>query len=126
LHRSLAERFRGSVNQHGECAALRLRWAFDLLSGETIDAELHHWRENDMSTAFDLLAYLKKGDLVLRDMGYFCLQSFHEIAAAGAYFITRLPEGTVVTGEKGKRIDLLRQLRKGGRKLHELRVTVGL
>lgn len=40
--------------------------------GETIDAELHHWNENDMSTAFELLAYLKKGDLVLRDMANFC------------------------------------------------------
>jgi hypothetical protein len=126
LHRRLAEHFRGSANQYGESAALRLRWAFDLLSGETIDAELHHWRENDMSTAFDLLGYLKKGDLVLRDMGYFCLQGFHEIIAAGACFITRLPEGTVVVGENDKRIDLLRLLRKGDRKLHELRVKVGL
>ena len=125
LHRSLTECFRGAVNQHGESAALRLRWAFDLLRGETVDAELHHWRENDMSTAFDLLAYLKEGDLVLRDMGYFCLQSFHEIIAAGAFFITRLPEGTVVTGPDGKRVKLLRQLRKGDRKLHELRVKVG-
>lgn len=126
LHRRLAEQFRGSVNQHGESAALRLRWAFDLLSGETIDAELHHWRENDMSTAYDMLSYLKKGDLVLRDMGYFCLQGFHEIIAGGAFFITRLPEGTVVTDGNSKRIKLLRRLRKGGRKLHELQVKVGL
>ena len=118
LHHSLAERFRGAVDQYGETAALRLRWAFDLLTGETIDAELHHWRDNDMSTAFDLLAHLKKGDLVLRDMGYFCLQSFHEIIeiiGIGAFFITRLPEGTVISDEKGERIDPLRRLRKAGR-----------
>jgi hypothetical protein len=126
LHRRLAEHFRGSANQYGESAALRLRWAFDLLSGETIDAELHHWRDNDMSTAFELLGYLRKGDLVLRDMGYFCLQAFHEIIAAGAFFITRLPEGTVVADGNGKRIELLPRLRKGGRKLHELQVKVGL
>jgi IS4 transposase len=126
LHRSLADRFRGSVNQYGESAALRLRWAFDFLTGETIDAQLHHWRENDMSTAFELLAFVKKGDLLLRDMGYFCLQSFHEIIAASAYFITRLPEGTVVSDEDGKRMNLLRSIRKGDRNLYEARVKVGL
>ena len=126
LHRSLAEQFRGAANQHGESAALRLRWAFDLLGGKTVDAELHHWRETDMTSVFDLLDYLQKGDLVLRDMGYFCLQALHEIIAAGAFFITRIPEGTVVTGDDGKRFNLLRQLRKGDRRLHELKVNVGL
>ena len=128
LHHSLAERFRGAVNQHGETAALRLRRAFDFLTGETIDAELHHWRDSDMSTAFDLLAHLKKGGLVLRDMGYFCLQSFHEIIGIGTHFITRLPEGTVISDEKGERIDLLRRLRKAGREgrtLHQAQVKVG-
>jgi hypothetical protein len=71
LHRSLVERFKGSVNQHGETAALRLRWAFDFLSGETIDAALHHWKKNDMATAFELISSMEKGDLILRDMGYF-------------------------------------------------------
>jgi hypothetical protein len=33
---------RGAVNQYGESAALWVRWAFDFLTGETIDAELHH------------------------------------------------------------------------------------
>lgn len=128
LHPSLAERFKGSVNQYGEVAALRLRWAFDFLTGQTIDAELHHWRENDMSTAFELIAYLKKGDLILRDMGYFCLQCFHQIAAKGAWFITRLPEGTVVAEMDGKRMNIpgsLRSLRKNDRKVHEWRVQVG-
>lgn len=125
LHRSLADRFRGSVNQHGETAALRLRWAFDYLTGETIDAQLHHWRENDMSTAFELLAYLKKDDLVLRDMRYFCLRSFHEIIGIGAFFITRLPEGTVVTDGDGKRMNIPATLRKCARNVHEWQVKVG-
>ena len=129
LHRSLVEHFKGSVNQYGETAALRLRWAFDFLSGETIDAALHHWKENDMSTAFELIAFVKKGDLILRDMGYFCLECFHEIAARGAWFITRLPEGTVVTCMNDERINIpviLRRLCKSTRKTHEWKVKVGV
>ena len=128
LHQRLVEHFKGSVNQHGETSALRLRWAFDFLSGQTIDAQLHHWKENDMSTAFELISYLKKGDLILRDMGYFCLQCFHEIAARGAWFITRLPEGTVVADMDGERMNIpgmLRGLRKSARKVHEWQVKVG-
>ena len=128
LHPSLVERFKGSVNQHGETAALRLRWAFDFLTGQTIDAALHLWKENDMSTAFELIAFLKKGDLILRDMGYFCLRSFHEIIAKGAFFITRLPEGTVVADMDGERMNIAGSLRKLGKKdgtAYEWRVKVG-
>jgi hypothetical protein len=125
LHQSLVERFKGSVNQHGETAALRLRWAFDFLTGQTIDAGLHHWTENDMSTAFELIAFLKKGDLILRDMGYFCLRCFHEIAAKGAYFITRLPEGTVVADMDGERMRLPSMLRKSDGSVHEWQVRAG-
>ena len=125
LHQSLVERFKGSVNQHGETAALRLRWAFNFLTGQTIDAGLHHWTENDMSTAFELIAFLRKGDLILRDMGYFCLRCFHEIAAKGAYFITRLPEGTVVADMDGERKRLPSMLRKSDGSVHEWQVRVG-
>ncbi len=129
LHPSLAGRFKGSVNQHGETAALRLRWAFDFLTGQTIDAGLHLWKENDMSTAFELIVFLKKGDLILRDMGYFCLQCFHEITAKGAFFVTRLPEGTVVTDMDSGRINIpgrLRGLRKSPSAVHESQVKVGV
>lgn len=81
-----------------------------------------------MSTAFELIAYLKQGDPFLRDMGYFCQRSFHQIAAKGAYFITRLPEGTAVVGMDAKRLNIpgsLRGLRKTDRTVHEWRVKVG-
>jgi len=128
LHQSLVEVFRGSANQHGESAALRLRWAFDFLTGQTIDAELHPWRDNDQSTAFDLLSHLRAGDLVLRDMGYFCLQCLETIAALGAFFLTRIPDGTVLGDEDGNRFDLARWLGKAaqeGLQVVERQVRVG-
>lgn len=115
LHRSLAEKLPGSVNQHGCAAALRLRWALDFLSGKTLDAELHPWRENDLSTCFDLLGLVREGDLLVRDMGYFCLEAFHEIARRGAWFLTRLPEGTVIGEPAGGDLDLVRILRAARR-----------
>lgn len=128
LHRSLLESFRGSANQFGDTAALRLRWAFDFLTGQTLDAGLHHWRDNDMSTAHDLLDHLLPGDLVLRDMGYFCLECLERIAAMGACFLTRVPEGKVIADAETKRLDLPRLLRGAegrGRSVVEWRVRIG-
>ena len=128
LHKSLVESFRGAANQFGESAALRLRWAFDFLTGQTIDAELHHWRDNDMSTAFELIDHLEAGDLVLRDMGYFCLECLNRIAAKGAFFLTRLPEGTAITviGDGGaERISLPGLLRRTEAGVAEWRVEIG-
>ena len=125
LHKSLADRLRGSSNQYGKCASLRLRWAFDFLSGKTIDAEIYKGHENDMSTAFDLIDQLKKGDMLLRDMGYFCLDAFREIAKLGAWFLTRIPEGTVICDEQGKELNLPRLLRRESSGLLEMTVRVG-
>lgn len=57
-----------------------------------------------MSTAFDLLEHVRSGDLLLRVMENFCLESLHEIDAAGACFITRIPEGTCVSDLEGNSI----------------------
>ena len=125
LHQSLAHCLRGTSNQYGPVAALRLRWAFDFLSGETLDAELYKGHENDMSTAFDLIDQIKKGDMLLRDMGYFCLEVFREIAKRGAWFLTRIPEGTVLCNEAGAEIKLPRLLRRERSGLLEMKVRVG-
>ena len=125
LHQSLAKRFAGAANQFGHVAALRMRWAFDFFTGQTIDAQLHEWRENDQSTAFDLIAHLKPGDMVLRDMGYFCLESLHEIARLGAWFLTRIPEGTVMADLEGTEINLAKRLSQERSGPMDLRVRVG-
>lgn len=97
----------------------------DFLSGETIGAELYKGHENDMSTAFDLVDAIKEGDMVLRDMGYFCLEVFRQIARRGAWFLTRIPEGTVLCDLHGKEINLSRILRRESSDLLEMRVRVG-
>lgn len=128
LHRSLAEKLPGSVNQHGCAAALRLRWASDFLSGKTLDAERYLWRENDLSTCSDLLGLVREGVLLGRDGGYFCLKAFHEIARRGAWFLTRLPEGTVIGGLAGGDHDLagiLRAARRSGATTVDRKVRVG-
>ena len=126
LHPTLAKAFPGARNQHGQCAAIRQRWAYDYLSGQTLDALPGLWSENDPSAAFDLLPLLEENDLVLRDMGYFNLEALNRIGRRKAFYITRLPEGTVIADEQGERIALARLLRRcKGEHLVEKAVRIG-
>ena len=128
LHPSLAEDFVGTSNQYGTVASMRLRWVFDLISGQTIDSDLRFGRDNDMSTANDILELLREGDLLLRDMGYFCLDCFERISRAGAFYITRIPAGTTITlldTGRSKLIGVLRRAKRDKIKELELDAEVG-
>ena len=102
-----------------------MRWAFDFLTGQTIDAQWQEWRENDLSTALDLIAHLKPGDRVLRDRGHICLDSLREIARLGAWFLTRFPEGTVMADLEGNDLNLTKRLGRERSGPLDLRVRVG-
>jgi hypothetical protein len=68
--------------------------------------------ENDQSASGIILPLLKKGDLVIRDMGYFAIATFQKILTSKAHFLSRLKYGVTISDEKGKIIllkDLLKQ-----------------
>jgi Transposase DDE domain len=73
---------------------------------------LGSFTENDQSASGIILPLLKKGDLVIRDMGYFAIATFQKIIAAKAHFLSRLRYGVIISNENGKVIllkDLLKQ-----------------
>lgn len=40
-----------------------------------------------------IISFVKPGDLVVRDLGYFAMENFHELIAMNAYFLSRLKPG---------------------------------
>jgi len=58
----------------------------------------------DQSMCRHILNYVKSGDLVLRDLGYFSLFCFQEIAEKNAYFLSRLKPGVKVYTPEGELI----------------------
>jgi Transposase DDE domain len=52
------------------------------------------------------------GSLVIRDLGYFCLKRFQELSAAGAYWISRWPQGTTVFDREGRPLELRAYVRR--------------
>ena len=63
-----------------------------------------------------MLLYLyhisKKGDLIIRDPGYFVLEVFGKITDKGAFFISKLRYGIYVYDNNGKIIDFNNLLKK--------------
>jgi hypothetical protein len=81
MPKSNAEHFPAHGNHHGATASVKIDFAYDLLTGETLSHSLHAATEQDKTIGKDFLAQVQPGDLVLRDMGYFALGEFIAIEA---------------------------------------------
>lgn len=64
-----------------------------------------------------------KGDLVIRDLGYFALSFFRELDASGIYFLSKLRYGVLTYNMQGEVLDLKRLL--GNKKHLDIEVLCG-
>jgi Transposase DDE domain len=76
----------GSGSSAGAC----LQFEFDLKSGQVTDLDLTASNRPDVKDALELLDNVTKGDLVIRDLGYYAFKSFKNIIEKEAFFISRL------------------------------------
>ncbi len=112
--KTCADLFPAHGNKHGKTAGLKLNLIFDLLTGETIEASTHYGTEQDRSIAYGILNLIKRGDLVLRDMGYFCVEIFGLIEVKGADWLSRLPRSIIVTVNEVQTIEDILEKSKSG------------
>lgn len=100
-----AKEFPAHGNHLGATAGVKIDFAYDLLAGEVVSHSLHLATEQDKSIGKDLVDRLLRGDLVLRDMGYFSLGEFTLIENANAWWLSRLPLNAGVFLDEGVTID---------------------
>lgn len=117
-----ADTFPAHGNHHGATAGVKIDLSYDLLSDEIISHSLHLATEQDKTIGKELIAEIRQGDLVLRDMGYFSLSEFTAIEACGAWWLTRLPLTTGVMLESGKALEI--KLRAKTMEVLDLHVVV--
>lgn len=113
----LAKMFPGSRNQCGsKHGQLKIQALYDLLPQRFLSFSLSGFNRNDQAAAQDVLPLLKPGDLVLRDLGYFVVDTFQRISLAGAFFLSRLRLDTGLMEPRTNRpLNLLKALRRHGR-----------
>lgn len=115
--------FPGHGNSHGKTAGVKIDLAYDLLTGEIVSHSLYGATEQDKTIGKEFVVEVRYGDLVLRDMGYFCLSEFTAIEQRGAWWLTRLPLTTGVKLEDGRILEAY--LKKFRDDIIDLNVIVG-
>jgi hypothetical protein len=116
LSEKLARFFPGPSNQRGaQGAMLKIQSCYDLLAQNFVQFSLSSYRRNDQAASPDVLPLLRAKDLIIRDLGYFVLEVLEQIAAAKAYFLSRLRLGVSIWESDGRTpVNLLHRLRKAG------------
>lgn len=109
LHPHNAEEFPGHGNHLGATAGCKIDICFDLLSGKTLCNSLHCATTQDKTIGVDLLDIIEKDDLILRDMGYFSIETFATIEQKNAYWLSRLPRSVSATTPAGPPLETLLQ-----------------
>lgn len=117
LSPKLAAAFPGSRNQCGAAhGQLKIQSLYDLRGQRFVSFRLSGFNRNDQAAAPDVLAVARTGDLVLRDLGYYVLATFQQIAQVGAFFLSRLRLDTTLRDARtGSALDLLGTLKRQGR-----------
>jgi hypothetical protein len=117
LPEHLAEHFPGASNQcKKKQATLKIQADYDLLNESFVHFSLSGFTRTDQAASADILNVAQKGDLVLRDLGYFVLSVFKKMLERGIHFLSRLRlDVSIYDPLTLKAFDLLKELRTYGR-----------
>jgi len=94
LPKNLFQFFPGSSNQAKGNSCGKIQLCIDLFSNLYSHIQLASYRDTDVKYAPTIFEYLNKGDLILRDLGYWKIDILTSIHEKGAYFISRLKVNT--------------------------------
>ena len=109
LHPSNADHSPGHGNGRSKTSLLKVDVTLDLISGSCVQNSLHSGTQQDKEIGKDLVDLVRKGDLVLRDMGYFVIAEFALIARLLASWLSRVPVSVIIRDLSGRKIeDVLR------------------
>jgi hypothetical protein len=93
----LAGYFPGPANnQPKKQASLKIQATLDVKKNQWVQFQLTPYVCNDQGASASILEWLQKGDLVIRDLGYFVLDVLDQIQKKGAFFLTRWRYGVLL------------------------------
>ena len=123
---NLKEAFPGAGGGSSE-AGVHVQFEFDLLSGKTTDLGFTDAKYQDNTDAKQTLGSIQRGELILRDLGYFSFEALEHIHDAEAFFITRrLSTMVLFSAQTAKRVDynaLYKYLKNSKKEVVELPVV---
>jgi hypothetical protein len=76
-------------------AFLKIQTLYNIATRSFKDIQIRKATENDKKYLRDIFDILKKGDLIIYDLGYFCIDIFRHIASIGGYYVSRVQSNTI-------------------------------
>ena len=105
----------GYWDKEAKKAIIKIQAVYNIMKKKFIRFEITSFRQNDQGYAEEILKVVKKGDLLIRDLGYFVLRIFKRLNQQGVYFISRMKKGLIILSkDEEKPIDLAKMLSKRG------------
>ena len=109
----LADIFPGNVSKGKKKSQAKIHAMYNMTKNDFPFLNVHSFSNNDQSLSADVLPYLQKGDLCIRDLGFLVLGTLEKFIEKGIYFISRKIYRTKIFDIKtGMEIDLIKELRK--------------
>lgn len=109
----LAAYFPGNFSAGKQKALAKIHAMYNLTANNFPFFHLHSFSNNDQSLSANVLPYLRKGDLCIRDLGFSVLDVISQLIEKEAYFLSRKSYTTKVFETKtGAEINILKELRK--------------
>lgn len=93
-------------------AGVHIQFEFDLLKGYVSDLHVTHAKRQDSTDASETVESVEKGDLIIRDLGYFDQNVLNRIDGQLAYYISRVQPKLSLYDSDRKKIDMEELLRK--------------
>lgn len=90
----------GSASKAGVC----IQYEYDVKSGRILDLTITPSSRPDVKDAKETMLNLEKGDLIIRDLGYFSLEVIKQIQLKQASFISRIDSTTKIYTQKQGRL----------------------
>src|SRR4029077_10036682 len=95
LNELLQDEFKGSGGG-GSKSSVKIDLIYELKQKNIIKINLTDRRTPDQKLSQQNLKIIKKGDLMIRDLGFFCAAVFKTFNEIGAFFLSRLPASVCV------------------------------
>src|SRR5208337_4479292 len=107
-------------------ANCKVQGCYEYKSGELTFFEITDGITPDNAYTCQLTSHLRHGDLILFDLGYFCMKTLKDINRIGAYFLCRFFVGTALLDPVTLvPVDLLHTLKKMNGDFHQMNVLMG-
>jgi hypothetical protein len=115
--------FKGNITKGEQKSQVRIQTIINVKCMRFLHFSLSGFTSNDQSASSQILDYARKGDLVIRDLGYFVSQTFEAMLKAEVEFVSRLRFGLQLKTPSGEALPLSGLLKRN--RLVDMQILIG-